>query len=388
MSGLPPIATAELLAVGAELLVGETRDTNSGDLARSLTELGVDVRRISQLPDELEVIATAIGTALERADLVVTTGGLGPTPDDLTREGIARALDETPAIDPGLLAWLEDLFERRRLPFSSTNTKQAWLIPSATAMPNPHGTAPGWWVETGDRVVIALPGPPRELEPMWREHALPRLAARGLGIDRAVETLRLTGIGESALVDVVGTALLEAANPRMATYARAESVDLRVSAVGDGRSSAREIVDAAVAELLPRVGSYVFAHGDEDWATALAARMGGRRLATFEIGTAGQLAALLGGAPYLDSAQFRRLLPSDAGAGPAELAAATREQAGTEIGLAAIAIDQEDDMRVEVGIDIEGRRWQASHAIFRGGDIGRRRSANAAAAELWRRLRG
>jgi len=141
-----PIATAEMLAVGAELLVGETRDTNSGDIAGELTALGVEVVRMSQLPDDLDVVTTAVRDALGRADLVITSGGLGPTPDDLTRESIAAALGEEPTVDAAVESWLRELWAARGLPFSDVNLKQAWLIPSATAMANPNGTAPGWWV--------------------------------------------------------------------------------------------------------------------------------------------------------------------------------------------------------------------------------------------------
>ncbi len=294
-----PIASAELLAIGAELLVGETRDTNSGDLARALTDLGVEVRRMTQLPDELDAIAEAVTAALGRVDLVVTSGGLGPTPDDLTREGIAAALGEQPAVDPGLEAWLRDLWAKRGLPFSSVNLKQAWLIPSASALDNPNGTAPGWWVETGSRIILALPGPPRELLPMWQDQALPRLRARGLGLDRAAVTLRLTGIGESAVVDLVGADVLASRNPQLATYARPDSVDLRISATGDGARSAEALVEEAVASLSPRLDAYVFARDEDDWAVALAGRLGTRRVATVEVGTGGYLALLLGSAPFL-----------------------------------------------------------------------------------------
>lgn len=384
-----PIATAELLAVGAELLVGETRDTNSGDLARSLTALGVAVTRMSQLPDDLGIIAEAVAEALRRADLVITTGGLGPTPDDLTREGIAQALGEVPAIDPGLEAWLRTLWARRGLPFSGVNLKQAWLIPSATALDNPHGTAPGWWIEAGPRVIIALPGPPRELQPMWQERALPRLRARGVGLDRAAETLHLTGIGESAVVDLVGKDLLEVANPRLATYARLDAVDLRVSAIGDKVHPAAQLVQEAVAALSPRIDPYVYGRGEDDWVVALAARLGERRLATIEAGTGGHLGSLLGTAPFLVRAE---LIGSGAEAraddDPGLLATEVRLRHGTAVGLAAVAREVDDDMRVEVGLDIEGRVSRATHTIFRAGDIGRRRAANAGAAELWRHLAG
>src|SRR5580765_626557 len=143
------ILTAELLSIGSELTVGETRDTNAGDLARSLTGIGVAVGRIQAMPDDLATVRDAIATAIGRADLVVSTGGLGPTPDDLTREAISAVVGEDPAIDPELEAWLRELWSRRGLPFPEMNVKQAWLLPSATALPNPNGTAPGWWVERG-----------------------------------------------------------------------------------------------------------------------------------------------------------------------------------------------------------------------------------------------
>ncbi len=376
------IASAELLAVGAELLAGETRDTNSGDIAAELTQLGVEVSRMSQLPDDLGVVTTAVRDALGRADLVVTTGGLGPTPDDLTRESIAAAIDETPSVDPDLEAWLRDLWAARGLPFSKVNLKQAWLIPSAAAMGNPNGTAPGWWVEHGDKVIVALPGPPRELEPMWRDHVLPRLHARGLGLDRAVTTLHLVGIGESALVDVVGAELLEAANPRMATYARADYVDVRVSAEATAERSAQELVAEAVAELEPRVHPYVFAVDDETWEDALGPLLGEGSLALGEVGTGGYLGLLLGTAPFvvLSEARSKAL---DA----VSLAADVRHRAEADFGLAAVAHEEGEDMQVEVGLDLEGVTDTARRTVFRGGDTGRRRAANVAIAELWRRLR-
>jgi nicotinamide-nucleotide amidase len=371
-----------MLAVGAELLAGETRDTNSGDIARELTALGVEVSRMSQLPDDSAVVTAAVADALERVDLVITSGGLGPTPDDLTRESIAAALDELPTVDPGLEAWLRGLWAKRGLPFSNVNLKQAWLIPSASAMDNPNGTAPGWWVEKDGKVVVALPGPPRELQPMWRNEVLPRLQERGLGLDRAVETLHLVGIGESALVDVVGTELLQTENPRMATYARADFVDLRVSAVATPDQTAEALVADAVAGLSPRVDRYVFAHGDEDWLDALGPLLGERTVALAEVGIGGYLGLLLGQAPFVALSEARHEAVD-----AASLAADVRYRAEADIGLAAIAREAADDMQVEIGLDIQGETATVTRTAFRGGDTGRRRSANVAIAELWRRLR-
>jgi len=377
-----PIATAQMLAIGAELLAGETRDTNSGDIAGYLTGLGVEVTRMTQLPDDLGVISSAVAAALERVDLVITTGGLGPTPDDLTREGIAAALGEDPHVDADLEAWLRQLWARRDLPFSDVNLKQAWLIPSATAMANPHGTAPGWWVERHDRVIIALPGPPRELRPMWHNQALPRLRARGLGIDRTAQTLHLTGIGESMVVDLVGKGVLEQTNPRLATYARADSVDIRVSAVGDGETSSERMVAQAIESLSPRIDPYVFARDDEGWSDALAARLSDRRVAIVEVGTAGYLGLLLGQAGFLSHAEQQR----EPVASATDLARAVRVRAAADIGLAVVARESPEDMSADIAIDTAEQQWTANHSVFRRGDAGRRRAANAAIAELWRRL--
>src|SRR5689334_16411022 len=196
-SAMRPLLTAELLSIGTELTVGETRDTNAGDLARELTARGVVVGRISALPDDLVRVTDGFREALERADLVISTGGLGPTPDDLTREAVAALLGETPDVDPAIETWLRDLFARRNLPFPEANRKQAWLIPSAESIPNENGTAPGWLVTVGgDKVIVTLPGPPREMRPMWA-WVVDRLSDRGLGRPIASVTLRLQGIGES-----------------------------------------------------------------------------------------------------------------------------------------------------------------------------------------------
>lgn len=383
------LRSAILVAVGTELTIGETRDTNGGDLARELATLGVDVRRILALPDDLATVTGALEAALADADLVITTGGLGPTPDDLTREAIAAVCHETPSIDPDIEAWLGDLFARRGLSMPDANRKQAWRIPSAMTLPNPHGTAPGWWVDRPDgRVIVALPGPPREMAPMWREAVLPRLRAAGVGDDRSEVTLRLTGIGESVLADLLGDARLRAANPRIATYARHDAVDLRISAVATGRRTAAEIVASAEADLAPLVAPYLFARGDASWADALAARIGERRLAIVEIGTGGQVGALIGAVSWL---VFAETLAAGSALATAHddltaYAARVREVAGTQLGLAVRALERGGDTAVMIATDIEGRQRRVVRTTFLAGDQGRRRAALAAAAELWQQL--
>ncbi|HEY8198199.1 MAG TPA: molybdopterin-binding protein [Candidatus Limnocylindrales bacterium] len=383
------LASATILAVGTELTTGGTRDTNSGDLARDLTDCGVSIERIVAMPDDLDSVTAAITDGLARTDLVVLTGGLGPTPDDLTREAIAGACGETPAVDPGLEAWLAGLFARRGVAMPAINRKQAWLIPSATSIDNGRGTAPGWWVERPDgRLLVAMPGPPSEMQPMWRDDVLPRLRERGVGLDRASVTLRLSGIGESALADLIGEDRLRRANPQMATYARSDAVDLRISAVGDGGRRAADLVADAEADVAPLLAAHTFARGDETWIDALSRRLAGRRVAAVEIGTAGQLAALLGAADWFTLGET--LAPGSplavAHPGLEPYASRVRAVAGTEIGVAVRARERGGDTSVTIATDIDGRVQRVTRTVFLTAEQGRRRAALAAASELWYRL--
>jgi nicotinamide-nucleotide amidase len=383
------LLTAELLAVGTELTVGETTDTNSGELARSLVAHGAAVARIANLPDDLEVVVDALRVALTRADLVITTGGLGPTPDDLTREAVAEACGEALVIDPETLAWLHKRWRRRGQPFPESNVKQAWRIPSATSLPNPHGSAPGWWVDRPDgRVLVLLPGPPREMRPMWATEVMPRLAERGLGADSEVRTLRLTGIGESQLVDDLGEALLRATNPIVATYARHEAVDVRISArAADGRTAA-ELADAAEQAVLAVVGDHVWARGDTTWAAAIEAALASRgwTLATCERGSAGALIGLLRGLGAIRLAEVR-VDPAGATIDNEAEAGRVRRDAGADVGLAIRVepVGQDSAVRVSVATPA-GTRSERRLAFMRGSQ-GADRAAIAAASVLLSILR-
>jgi nicotinamide-nucleotide amidase len=390
------ILSAELLSIGSELTVGETRDTNAAELARSLTDAGVTVRRITALPDRLDVVTDALTAGLERADLVVSTGGLGPTPDDLTREAIAKVWGETPVVDPDLERWLRELWARRDIPFPELNLKQAWRIPSAEPMPNPHGTAPGWFVSRADgRIAIALPGPPREMRPMWTEHALPRLRSHDLGADAVVRTYRLMGIGESQVAEILGEELLRATNPEVATYARAEAVDVRISATGDGDTtggprSAEALLDAAAALVTERLAANIWATGDQTWAGAIGARLSdlGWRLALLELGTRGQVIGLFGDVDWLAFAETR---PDDHAAEDdtalAELARQVRERAGVEVGLAVRARERGGDTAVSVAVVTPESDHRETRRAFLGGSHGRTRAALIAASVLFVGLR-
>src|ERR671931_200175 len=146
---------AEILSIGTELLLGQIVDTNANYLAQQLPPLGLDLYYVSQIGDNLQRLADAMRRGLERSDVIICSGGVGPTEDDLTREAIAEVLGETPTVQPELEAELRAFFERRGRTMPARNVKQATTIPSATYLPNPVGTAPGWWVETaGGKVVV------------------------------------------------------------------------------------------------------------------------------------------------------------------------------------------------------------------------------------------
>jgi len=379
--------TAEILSIGTEVTVGETLDTNAGVVARSLAASGLEIGRIVALPDDLDVVAGAIRDALGRADLVVTGGGLGPTPDDLTREAIAAVLGETPAVDPGLAETLRRLFARRGIVIPERNMKQAWLIPSATALPNAQGTAPGWWVEAEDgRVIVALPGPPRELTPMWNGSVLPRILAR-VARSRVSRTLRLTGIGESHVAERLGDELLGATNPTVATYARADAVDVRISAVDPddpAGPTAADLVAAAEARVLLAVGDRVWGAGTDTWAEVLDASLAaaGWDLAIAEAGTSGSLGTLLATARTLRHAASWRNARDAGTDDPLALADAARQAAGTAVGCAAIATPRGDDTHVEIGVITPHRTRRETSVAFLHGAQGSHRAALFAAAVL------
>lgn len=405
-----PILSAELLSIGSELTVGETRDTNGGDIARGLTRIGVAVGRIVALPDDLERVRDAMTSAMARSDLVLSTGGLGPTPDDLTREAIAAAIGETPRVEPGLEHWLRELWTRRGMPFPEMNLKQAWLVPSATALANANGTAPGWWVDRADGgVLVALPGPPREMRPMWTEQVLPRLLARGAGAPIATRTLRLAGIGESQAAELLGEAILRAADPSVATYARADAVDVRISSrdgdagagagpTGAGRGAALptagERVDAMAEHVLALLEGHVWAEGETTWPEAVGAALAERgwTLAIVEVGTGGSLAALLGDRDWL---RFSETLAADtatarahaSATGLEHLARRAAELGEAEVGIGVRARSRSADTVVSIVVAGPGWVQRERRMAFLGGANGRARSGLAAVDVLLTALR-
>lgn len=291
---------AEILSIGTELLLGQIVDTNANFLAQQLPALGIDLFFVSQVGDNLGRLADTIRRGLERSDVVICTGGLGPTEDDLTREAIAVVFGEELQVQPELEAELRAYFRRTGRVMPERNVKQAATIASSSYLPNPVGTAPGWWVERGGdgKIVTAMPGVPHEMRKMWQEQVMPRLARRVGAGSIASRTLKLIGIGESHAEEALGD-LVRSTNPTLATYAKNDGIHLRLTS----KAPTRQDAELLLAEFEPRVRARVdrWSYGtDADSFPVVVGgllRQRGLSLAVAESATGGQLSALITDAP-------------------------------------------------------------------------------------------
>lgn len=247
---------AEILSCGTELLLGHITDTNATYLAQSLSALGIDLYFVSQVGDNLGRIVETLKRAWERSDIIIMTGGLGPTEDDLARESISTLLGETMQVDPQLEAELRGMFAARNATMPERNVKQATLIPSAQALPNPRGTAPGWWVEKDKHIIVAMPGVPREMYRMWEYEVLPRLEPYTGGLI-FTRILRVSGMGESTVEERLD-ALLHRDNPTIATYAKQDAVDVRITAKSEDKAEAEHMVAEMEQQVRGILGHYIF----------------------------------------------------------------------------------------------------------------------------------
>jgi len=293
---------AEILSVGTELLLGHISDTNATYLARQLSTLGIDLYFVSQVGDNLARLTETLTRAHNRSDIVIITGGLGPTEDDLTREAIAAVMEETPTVDPDLEAHLRAFFVARGITMPERNIKQAWVIPSATPLANPRGTAPGWWVERDGKIIVAMPGVPHEMTRMWEREVTPKLE-RLTGATMFTRILRVTSMGESTVEDKLRD-FLSSTNPTIATYAKRDAVDVRITAKAQTKDDARRLVDALEARARDVLGDHVFGVDNETLQSVVLDMLTARGLflATMESCTGGLVADLITDIPGGSSA--------------------------------------------------------------------------------------
>ncbi len=288
----------ELLSIGAELLLGETVDTNAAFLGRELAMLGLPLSAARMLPDDRRALREAFAEARVRSSVVLATGGLGPTHDDLSREGLADALGEDLTEHPALMATLEQRF-RAFGAMPAANRRQAMLVPSAESLPNPIGSAPGWWVERDGVIVVLMPGVPSEMRRMWADQVRPRLATRFALPPLAMRTVKAFGIGESAMAERLGALLTSPPSGVDAgIYARDDGVHARFSSRGDAA-----LLASCVEEALGALGDDAYGTDDDDLAGVALARLtelGAATLVTWEADTDGALLAILAATPAGD----------------------------------------------------------------------------------------
>lgn len=281
---------AEIFAVGTELLMGELTDTNSAWLAARLPALGIELQQAAMIGDHLAMLTAALSQALQRADLIVTTGGLGPTQDDLTREAIAAALQETPTVQPEMLQDIAHYFQQRGRDMPGPNIKQAHLIPSAQFLRNPYGSAPGWWAERSGKIIVAMPGPPAEMHPMWEEQVAPRLSQIATGQITVTRNIKTMGLSEAA-VDERISEFFGRENPYLGIYSKADGIHLRMIARAPDVPAAHALIKPMEDAIVQRLAAYVWGYDDEtpEQAAGLLLTARGHTLATMEQGTGGYL---------------------------------------------------------------------------------------------------
>ncbi len=286
---------AEILAIGTELLLGEIADTNTAVVARALRSVGLDLYRTVIVGDNAERIAQAVREALERSDVVITTGGLGPTVDDASRQGVAQAFGVPTEFRPELWEQIQERFARyARMP-TENNRQQAMLPAGARAIENPVGTAPAFMIETASSVVIALPGVPSEMSYLLETAVLPYLHQR-LGLSAIIKSrvVRTAGMGESWLDEHIAD-LERSANPTVGLSAHPGQVDVRITAKATSEAEADRMLDQVEATVRERLGPAVFGVDSETLGQAAARMLTARgwRLALIEHGTGGGLASLI-----------------------------------------------------------------------------------------------
>jgi len=350
---------AELISIGDELLVGQTVNTNASYLGRELTALGVDVGWVTTIGDNAEDVRASLSTALARADLVIMTGGLGPTHDDITKPVVADFFGARLLMNEDVLARLKSAFAARGIRMAKVNEGQAMVPEGATVIDNPAGTAPGLLFEREGKRCVVLPGVPGEMKAIFKQTLAPML--KGSGHFILQKTLRTTGIAESTLFEKVGDIDEIQRLVKVAFLPKGTGVDIRLTAASDDEEACRETLQQGEQIFIERAGKYIYARDDQPLEDAVAAFLvrQGKTLAVAESCTGGLLANKLTNVPgssayfergvvsYSNEAKIELLgLPENViaehGAVSAETAEAMamgiRRSAGTDFGLATTGI--------------------------------------------------
>lgn len=253
---------AEILAVGTELLLGDTLNTNAQFIAKELAKLGISTYFQTVVGDNRERLLSALEIAYSRAQLVITTGGLGPTGDDLTKEVCSEYFKKELVLNDEILQGIVNYFKSQGFEMTENNKKQAYIPKDATIIKNNKGTAPGIIVEQNDKVLILLPGPPVEMTPMFENMVVPFLRTK-TNVTFYSKRVKICGVGESKVESIVKDLIDNQTNPTIAPYAKASEVTLRVTASAENEAKASEIMQPTIDEISKRLGDNIYTIGDD-----------------------------------------------------------------------------------------------------------------------------
>lgn len=284
--------SAEIIAIGSELLAPDRTDTNSLWLTEQLNRLGIEVKLKTIVGDDDARLEEAIKDATRRSKVVITTGGLGPTEDDITRKITARALGRRLLLDENVLAEIKRRFQSFGVTMPERNSRQAMVIEDAEVLPNPNGTAPGMFLEHNGTAIVLLPGPPREMQPMFSNHVVSKLEQRSGSVRVVRRMLRVAGMGESAVDEKIAPVYTKYENPQTTILFNQSEIEIHLTAHGRTEDDANQLLDRVVLEIEEQLGNAIFAFRGEkmEEVVGLKLAVGGYTLAVAESCTGGLLA--------------------------------------------------------------------------------------------------
>ena len=287
--------TAEIIAIGSELLAPDRADTNSLWLTEKLNRLGIEVKLKTIVGDDDARLEEAIKDAVRRSKVVITTGGLGPTEDDITRKITARALGRRLLLDEVVLAEIRQRFQSFGVTMPERNSRQAMVIEDAEVLPNPNGTAPGMFIDDQGTAIVLLPGPPREMRPMFENHVSERLAGRAGSLRVVRRMLRVAGMGESAVDEKIAPVYTQYDNPVTTILFNQSEIEIHLTARGRTEKEATDLLDRLTGQIEERLGNSIFSFAGEtmEEVVGLKLSVGGYTLAVAESCTGGLLAQRL-----------------------------------------------------------------------------------------------
>ena len=252
-----------ILTVGTEILFGQIVNTNAAYLSRELNNLGFDVMYHYSVGDNPKRLLELIHLAFRDCDMIITTGGLGPTQDDLTKETIAKAMGERIVVSDMAMEALKSHYRKSERPMTENNLKQAYMPESAEVLPNDQGTAPGFWLEKDGKIIVSMPGPPREMTNMFSKEVMPRLRSLQDSVIH-YRILRTFGLGESKMETVLLPLIDEQTDPTIATYAKEGECSLRIASKRATLQEAKKAVDDMSQRVMDIIGEYVYSQDNED----------------------------------------------------------------------------------------------------------------------------